>query len=148
VIGSSDLGKSFRLGAVGLVAARADDGGIEFRRLDGSRIVGVPGLRAVTGFAGDYDMLAQLFLIDHLGVAGLANIVSGVSDRALRDFLDRIGAVMTVLTKRTGHDGGTQDSESNQGDGHDCGEPDQVFDIFEQVRFLAPRNGRKCACAQ
>lgn len=138
----SDLGEGFRLGAVGFVATGAYEGGIQLRRFDRRRIVGVAGLRAVAGLAGHHDMFAKLFLIDNLGVACLANIVSGMRDRVCRDFFDGIGTVMAVLAKRAGHDRGAEDNESNQGDGHDCGEPDQVFDVFEQICILAPdRNG-------
>jgi len=82
VVRGNDLRESFRLGAVGFVAASADDGGVEFRRLDGGWVVGVLGLGSVAGFAGDDDVLAELFLIDNVGVAGLANVVSGMGDGA------------------------------------------------------------------
>ena len=142
VFGGCDLGDPFRLGAVGLMTACTNHGGIELWRLDGRGIIGVSGLRTVAGLARHGDMFTELFLIDNLGVACLANIASGMRDRACRDFFDGIGTVMAVLAKRAGHDRGAEDNESNQGDGDDGRQPDQVFDIFEQIRILAPdRNG-------
>ena len=47
VIGAGDLRKRARLGGVGLVAAGANHSGIGQGRLDGSGIIGVPGLRTV-----------------------------------------------------------------------------------------------------
>ena len=114
-------------------------------RLHGGGIVGVFGLGSVAGFAGDDDVLALLFLIDHVGMAGLADIVAGVGDRAGGDFGDGGAAIVSVLAETVGDDEGTQADEGNQGDGHDDREPDEVFDVLEQDDLSAPDSGRGCA---
>jgi hypothetical protein len=47
VVGTRHLGEGVGLGGVGLVAAGTNHGGVGQGRLDGSGIIGVPGLRAV-----------------------------------------------------------------------------------------------------
>ena len=133
VIGTDDLRESFGLGAIGFVAAGADDGGIELRRLDGCGIVGVPGLGAMTGFAGDHDMSAEFLLIDNVGMAGFADVVPGVTDGAGGSFCDGVSAVVPILSKTMGHDGGAQQDEGDQRDHHHSGQTNQVFRVFEQV---------------
>ena len=44
---------------------------------------------------------------------------------------------MPVLAKAARNDGGAQDDECNQSDCHDSREPDEVFDVLEQVVFCA-----------
>ena len=146
VIGGDDLGEGFGFGAVGFVAAGADDSCVELGRLHGSRIVGVFGLGSMTGFAGDDDVSAEFLLIDDIGVAGLAGIVSSVNDGAGGDFGDGCAAIVSVLPKTVGDDDGAQADEGNQGDCHDCREPDEMFNILEQVVRRTP--GAGCAFAQ
>lgn len=133
MIGADDLGKIFGLGAVGLVATGAEDDRVELGRLDGCGIIRVPGLRAVTSFARNHDMPAQFLLIDDVGMAGFADFVSSVGDGARGSLSDGVRAVMSVLSKTVGHDGGAQEDEGDQSDHHDGGQTDQVFRIFEQI---------------
>ena len=133
VIGSDDLGESFGLGAVGFVAAGAEDRGVELGGLDGGRVVGVFGLGSVAGFAGDHNVLAQLLLIDNVGVAGFADFVAGVSDGAGSGFRDGVAAVVSVLAETVGNNGGAQQNERDYRDRHHSGKTDQVFRVFEQV---------------
>ena len=135
VIGSDDLGKCLGLGAVGFVAAGAEDRGIELWRLDGGGVVGVPGLGSVAGFAGDDDVLAELFLIDDVGVAGFAKVVPGVRNGAGSGFRDGVPAIVPVLAKTMGHDGGAQQHEGDDSDRHHSGKTDQVFGVLEQSRW-------------
>jgi hypothetical protein len=118
VIGGGDLGESFGLGAVGLVAAGADDGSIELWRLYGGRGVGVLGLGSVSGLARDDDALAQFFLIDHVSMATLASIVAGEGGWPGRDFSNGCAAIVSVLAETVGDHESTQANESNQGDCH------------------------------
>ena len=102
-------------------------------------IVGVRGLGSVAGFAGDDDVLPEFFLIDDVGVTGLTDVVSSVSDGAGGNFSNGGTPIVAVLAKTAGDDGGAQDHERDQGDGHDHGEPNEVLDVFEQVRLPGAR---------
>ena len=113
MIRGGNLGEGFGLGAIGLVAARTDHGGVEFGGLHGGGIVGVLGLGSVAGFTGDDDMLALLFLIDHVGMAGLADIVAGEGCWPGRDLRDGGAAIVSVLAKTVGDDEGAQADEGN-----------------------------------
>src|SRR4029077_4569091 len=62
VIGRDDLGKSLGLCAVGLVTARADDGGVGQLWLYRGRIVSVLALRFVAGPPGEVWIAAPRFL--------------------------------------------------------------------------------------
>jgi len=132
VICRHDLRKILWLGAVGFVTAGADDGGVEFGWLERSRIIGVLGLRSVAGFAGDHDVLAEFFLVDDVGVACLADVMSGVGDRAGGRLGDGVSAVVSVLAKAFWNDGGTQDDECDECNHYHSDESDEVLDVFEQ----------------
>ena len=139
VISSDYLRESFRLGAVGLVAAGAEDRGVELGRLDRGRVVGVFGLGSVAGFAGDHNVLAQLFLIDDIGVAGFTDFVAGVGDGAGSGFGYGVAAIVSVLAETVGHDGGAEHYERDHCDYHHGGKTEQVFGVFEQV--VCPGDG-------
>jgi hypothetical protein len=141
VICGCDLRESFGLGAVGFVAAGADDGGVELGRLDGGGIVSMLGLGSVASFAGDDDMLALLLLFHNVRMAGLAHIVAGMGYGAGCGFGDGSAAIVSVLAEAARNDGGAQEKESHQSDRHDYGEADEVFDVLEQVAFLRPGAG-------
>ena len=148
VVRRHNLGEVFGLGAVGFVAAGTDDRGVELRGLDGSGIVSVLGLRAVAGFAGDHHVAALLFLVNDLGVAGLANLMAGVGDGASGDLGDGIAAVVSILAEAVRDDGGAKKDEGDQCDRHDHGEPDEVFNVLEQFGLSAPnRNALRRICA-
>ena len=150
VIGSGNLGEGFGLGAIGFVATAAEDEGVELRGSHGGGIVGVAGLGSMAGFAGNDHMLALLFLIHYVGVAGFAGVVAGEGDGAGGDLGDGCAPIVTVLAKGAGHDGGAQDDECHQRDQHHGGEPDEMFDVLEQAVFLrraAGANWEKAQCS-
>ncbi len=138
-----DLGETFGFGAVRFVAAGAEHGRVELRRLNGRGIVGVPRLSSVAGFAGDDDMLPELFLIDDVGMAALANVVAGEGHGPGGDFSDGSSPEVSVLAETARDDEGAQADECNQCDCHDSREPDEVFDVLEQGVRHAP--GASCA---
>ncbi len=144
MIGGGDLGESFGLGAVGLVATGADDGGVELARLHGGGVIGVFGLSSVAGFAGDYDVAAELFLIDHVCMAALAYVVACEGCGAGGDLGNGSTTIVAVLAEAVGDDKGAQGDERNQSDGHHCREPDEVLNILEQV----VRRSLGASCAQ
>jgi len=111
VICGCDLRKGFGLGAVGFVAAGADDGGVELGRFDGGGIVGMPGLSSVAGFAGNDDVLALLLLLHNVRMAGLAHFVTGMGDGTGCGLGDRGAAIMSVLAEATRDDRASQKKE-------------------------------------
>ncbi len=148
VVCGDDLRECFGLGAVGFVAAGADDRGVELRGLDGCGIVGVLGLRSVAGFARDDHVAALLFLVNDLGVAGLADLMAGVGDGASGDLGDGVAAVVSILTEAVRDDGGTKKDEGDQCGRHDNGEPDEVFNVLEQFGLSASdRDALRGICA-
>jgi len=107
------LWETFRLGAVGFVTAGADDGGVQLGRCDRSGIIGVNGLGSVAGFASDDHMLTLLFLINDVGMAGLAGVVAGKGNGPSGGFSDGISAIVAILPKTGRDDRGAQDGEDN-----------------------------------
>ena len=138
VICGCDLGEGLRLGAVGFVAAGADDGGVELGRLDGGGIVSMLALGSVAGFAWNDDVLALLLLLHNVGVTGLAHFVTGMGNGTRRGFGDGGPAIMSVLPEAARDDRATQKKECHQSDGHNGSEADEVFDVLKQVVFLQP----------
>jgi hypothetical protein len=142
MIGAGHLGERVGLGGVSLVATGANHGGVGQRRLYGSGILGVPGLRAVTSLTVKADMPAQLLLIDYIGMTAFADFVTGMGNRTGRDFGDGVTAVMPVLSERFRDDSGAQDDEGDDRDQHDGGKPKKVFDVFEQNLTFGVRKAR------
>ena len=138
VICGDDLGKGLWFGAVGFVTAGADDGGVEFRRFDGCRIVGVFCLGSMASLAGDHNMLAEFLLVDNVGVASLANVMSSVRDGTGRGLGDGIAAIVAILPKTVGYDRRAQEDEGNQRDRDHDGKTNQVLGVLEQDVFPAP----------
>lgn len=103
------------------------------------------GQRSMASLARNDHMLALLFLICDVGVAGLANIVAGKGCRPGCDLRDRRAPVVAVLSKTARNDSSPQHDKRDQGDCHDCGQPDEVFCVLEQVRIPASDFGRVCA---
>ena len=141
MIRGNDLGEGFGLGAVGLVAAGADDGGVELRRRHGGGVVGMPGLGSMTGFARNDYVAALFFLLDHVGMTGLAGCVAGEGDGAGSGLGDGSAAIVSILTKAFGDDEGAQADEGNHCDCYHRRDTDEMFDVFEQV--VAPDAGRE-----
>ena len=106
VICSHDLGKALGLGAIGFVAAGANECRVELWRLDGCGIVRMACQGAVAGLAGYDNMLALFLLVYHVGMASLTGIVAREGSRPGRCFGNRSPAIMTVLSKASWNDGG------------------------------------------
>lgn len=132
VIRSCDLREILRFGCVRFVAAGADHCRVELRGFYRGRIVGVPGLRAMTRFTWDNHMLTEIFMLDHIGVACFANVVPCMCNRPGRDLGNGIAAIMPILTERLGNDGRTQQDKCDDRDAHHDCEPDEVFEVFKQ----------------
>jgi len=147
VIGGDDLGKSLGLGAVGLVAAGADDGGVELRRFYRPGIVGMFGLRSVAGLAGYHHMPSLLLEICDIGMAALAHIVASEGYGPGRDLSNGRAAIVSILSKAAWDDDGPEGNKSDQSDGHDSHQPNEVFDILKQVVRRTPGASYALNCA-
>jgi len=85
----------------------------------------------MAGFASHHYMFALLFQIHHVGVAGLASLVTGKGNRPGSYLGDGVTAVVSVLPKTARHESGSQDHKCNQSQYDDDREPDQVFSVLE-----------------
>lgn len=141
VISSRDLRESFRFRTVGFVTTSTHDGSVELCRRNGYRIVSVLRLGTVAGFARDDDMPALLLLVDDVGMAALANIVAGKGHGTGSDLSDGGATVVSILPEAARNDSRPQDDEGNQRNRHDSGEPDEVFDVLQQVESPSPDSG-------
>src|SRR5579872_1961202 len=90
-------------------------------------------LCTVARFARNHHMLALFLLLTYVGMAGLANIVAGEGHGPCGDFRNGVATIMPILSKAPRDDQGAQCDECNQCDCHDRREPNQVFNVFEQV---------------
>jgi hypothetical protein len=98
-----DLGEAFGFGAICLVATDAENGGIEFWRLNGDRIAGVCGERAVAGFAVHAYMLSRILHGDDIGMTGLAGLMSRKYDSLGSYFRDGVSSVVAVSAETPRH---------------------------------------------
>lgn len=77
-------------------------------------------------------MPPELLLLDDVRVTTLANVMSGMRDRARRNLSNRIPAIVPVLTERLRYNCCAQQGKSDQGDRHHHSQPDQVLNVLEQ----------------
>ncbi len=134
VIRRGNLRKALRFGTVGFVTAGTHDGCVQLPGLHRTGIVRVLGQGPVASLASDNHMLAKLFLIHDVGMAGLAGVVPGKRNRSGRDLADRRASIVAILPKTVRYDSGPQDHECHQRYCDDDGQPNQVFDVLKQVR--------------
>jgi len=142
MVGGSNLREVFRLGCVRLVTAHAEYRRVELRRLHRGRIVGVLGLGSMAGLAIDVGMLAALFLVEHVGMAGLASFMACEVDRPRGDFRHGVPAVVPVLSKAFWHQKAAHDQEQQCAQGKNCRQSKKVPGIFESLH--AGACGRSC----
>jgi len=141
VIRSYDLRESPWLSAVGFMAAGADDGRVQLWRSHRRRIVGMLGQASMASLAGNHHMLALLLLLDDVGMASFAGIVSGKSNGMGCRLCDSSAAVVAVLPKATRHHRNSQNEEYCQQHYDDNGQPDKMFYVLEQVLSPVPASG-------
>ena len=97
-------------------------------------------LGSVAGFAGNDHVPALLFLLHHIGVAGLAGIVSGKGHWPRSGLRDGSSAIVAVLSETMRDDRCAQGHKYDQQDHDDHSEPNQVFCVLEH--FPLPRARR------
>jgi len=137
VIGGHNLRKHLRLGAVSFVTTGTYDSRIQLWGSNRCGVLGVVGQRSVASLTRNHHVFAQFFLVYDFGVATLADLMSGKRDRLSRDLGDRISAIVTVLSETSGDDSGANEYKCRRGDDHDCGQPNEVFDVLDHSRLLA-----------
>jgi len=100
------------------------------------------GQGSVASLAGHNDVLALFFQFHDVGMAGLTGIVAGECNGPGRGLGDRSPAIVPVLPKAFRNDGGAQHDKSNHRDCYDDSEPDEMFQVLEQVPIPAPDSRR------
>ncbi len=127
------LRKSAWFGAVGLMTTGAHHRRIQLLGLNRTGILCVLGLGSMAGLASHDYMFALLLLIHHVGVTGLASLMTGKGNRPGGYFGDRITAVVPVLPKTARYERDSQDHKRDHSNYHDGREPDKVFCVFESL---------------
>ncbi len=107
MIGCHYLGKAFGFRAIGFVATAANECRIQLWRFNRCGIVSMASQCSVACLAGHDHMFALLLLIDHIGMTGLAGIVTCKGNRPSRCLGDRSPAIVPVLAKAAWNNGGT-----------------------------------------
>ena len=136
------LGKALGLCAIRFVATGTYDRRVELWRCHGCGIVRMASQGAVTGLAGHDHMLALFLLLYDVGMAGLTGIVAREGNRPGRCLGNRSPAIVPVLSKASWNDGGAQHNKSAHREGDDYSEPDEMFQVLEQVPIPAPNSRR------
>ena len=136
------LGKPLGLGAISFVTTGAHHSRVELWWCNGRGIVSMAGQGSVAGLAGHDHMLALPLLIYDVGMAGLAGIVAGEGYRPGRCLGDRSPTIVPVLAKAARNDGGAEHDKRDHRHGYDYSEPDEMFQILEQVPIPAPDSRR------
>ena len=131
VVGGSDLRKCFRFGGVGLVAADAQHGRVEFRGLDGTRVLDMFCLGSVARFAVDVRMAAAFLFLQDIGMAIFASLVAGKVHRTSSDLSEGIPAIVSVLSETLRHQKRPYSHKHQTADHENGGQPKQVPGIFE-----------------
>ena len=133
VVGGSDLRETFRLGRVRFVALYTEHRRVELGRLHRGRIVGMLGERAVAGLTIDVRVLAVLFLVEDVGMAGLTSLMAREVDGAGSDLGHRGPAVVPVLSKTFWNQESADDQEQEDARDKYRGQSEKVSGIFESL---------------
>jgi len=126
-----NLRKTLGLGEICLVAANAELGSIQLSRLDRGWVFGMLGQRPVARFAGYSLVHAFAFHIENVGVAALANLMSGISNRKCCNLGDGLAAIVAVLTKAAWHKESAYHQKQDKPDHEDGRQPEEMLRIFE-----------------
>jgi hypothetical protein len=98
----------------------------------------MPALSTMTGFARNVGMSPELLLIDDLGVANFANLMTGEGWGSSGDLGDGVAPIVAVLSEALGNNRGTQDDEKEQRQQHNGGKSDEMFDVLEHGCLSGP----------
>src|SRR5260370_5227089 len=129
MIGSHDLWKRLRLGAVGLVTTGTHHSRIKLGGSNRCRILGVVGECSMASLTRNHDVLTQLFLVYDLSVAPLADLVSRKSNRTSRGLGDGISAIVAVLSEAVWDHSAANKDKSDHRNGYDHPQHNERFDV-------------------
>ena len=93
-------------------------------------IVSVLGERPVAGLAVDLSVDTVSFGVGYIGVTALADLVTGIGDRARSDLRQGVAPVVTVLAKTLREESAAQDDKENQANEENRGHAKQMRDVF------------------
>ena len=127
------LRKRLWFGDVFFMAAGAEHGGIGKLRHHRSRILGVPGKRAVAGFAVHARVLAGLLYFQNVAVAVFTTLVTGIGHRLGGKLGQRVSAIVAVLSKTLGNEVGSQQKKQGDPNCENRREPEEMFGVLESV---------------
>lgn len=133
MIGGSNLRKGLRLRRVGLMAAYAEHGCVQFFRRHGSRIVRVLGQRSVARFAIYVRVLAILLFFEDVGVAAFASLVPRVIDRPGCDFGQRVAPIVPILSETFWDQKPPEDQEQEDARDEDSRQSKKMSRVFEGI---------------
>ena len=90
-------------------------------------------LGSVAGLAIDVGMLAVFFLVEHVGMAGLASLMACEADGPRGDFGHGVPAVVPILSKAFWDQDAAHDQEQQRAQGKNCRQSKKVSGIFESL---------------
>lgn len=130
VLSRNDLRESRRFGRIRFVASPAKRAGVRPLGFVRGRIFGMACQGSMAGLATNPKMPSLCSRFHNIGVAVRASLLTGEPDGLLADLVQNSAAVVTILSKRGGHDQLTRQKE-------DCGTcqeyqswPDEVLGVF------------------
>jgi len=120
-------------GGVLLVAAGAEDGGVELGGGYGGGIIGMGGQGAMAGLAVHMRVLAVLLLFEDVGMAGLAGLMASESDRPGGDIGDGFATIVPILSEALRNQEPADDEEEHHTRDEYPGQAKEMSGIFEDV---------------
>jgi len=100
-------------------------------------------LSSMTRLAGDIRVAAEFLLLNDLSVTALADCVAGECGRAGTDLDDGVTAVVSILAKAPGHDGGAEHNKDEKRQHHHDSEADEMFGVFKHGCLSRPESGKR-----
>ncbi len=128
MVGGNHLLEPFRFGRALLVALHAEFRGVGFlRQLFAGRVFG---LRAVAGLTVHARVLARVFFLGDIGVAGFADFMSSVDNGQCGRFRDRISTVVAVLPEGRRNKERPENEKKDRPQYKDASQPEEMFGVF------------------
>ena len=127
VLARHNLREPFRFGGIRLVANRAELCGVGKDWFLTAEVLRMASERTVAGFASDIGVGTFAFRGDDVVVAGGAGLVASENGSARGDFIERAGAVMSVLAELSGNKNMPNRQKSQDENKGDDGQSNQVL---------------------
>jgi len=134
-----DLRKPLRLGGAGGMAAHAEHRRVRLAGID-RWIVGVLGQWTVAGLAVHLRVFACAFGLGHIGVTGLAGLVSGKADGMSSDLADGGAAVVSVLAEAARHEKSSNNKKRQGPDSKQARKAEEMSCISKNAHDAIPLN--------